>query len=309
VRLKTSGASVVAIAAVVILVSMSVPARAQDGQVLLPAQSAAKAKALLQEMIQALGGSAYLEVKDSTCRGMLGTFGHSGMLSSYESFWDFNKFPDKDRTEFSKKRNIIEITNGNQGWTLDRGGVSDESAKEIQDNVRERELDLDYILRYRLNEPGMIFRYIGPDIVDLKEADWVEIDDPEGHQIRIAISKMTHLPIREEVAMRDPVTHMRTEEVNYYSDFHKVDGVMLYFQQTQIRNGMKQFQVFYDPNGCKLNTGLSDSLFTKASLEELWAKTGKKKKNKKEEKKAKADKKPSAAKTASDHLIRFRLTR
>ncbi|MGH9677270.1 MAG: hypothetical protein ACRD36_09230, partial [Candidatus Acidiferrum sp.] len=97
--------------------------RAQDGQVLLPEQSTAKAKQLLQEMIQALGGSAYLNVKDSTCTGMLGSFGHSGALTGYDNFWDFVKFPDKDRTEFSKKRNQIQVTNGNQGWVLDRGGV------------------------------------------------------------------------------------------------------------------------------------------------------------------------------------------
>ncbi|MHB8541351.1 MAG: hypothetical protein ACYDCD_10475 [Candidatus Acidiferrales bacterium] len=274
-RLMQRAASLVTVFAAVFFAAC-VPMRAQDGQVLLPEQSAAKAKALLQQMIQTLGGSAYLNVKDSTCRGMLGSFGHSGALTGYDTFWDYVKFPDKDRTEFSKKRNQIQITNGKQGWVLDRGGVSAEPAKELADNERELKLDLDYILRYRLNEPGMIFRYDGPDIVDLKEADWVELDDPQGHQIRIAIAKLTHLPIRKEVAMRDPVTHMRTEEVDYYSNFHAVDGVTMYFQQTHIRNGLKVFQVFYDANGCKFNTGLPDSLFTKESLDERWAHLDKK---------------------------------
>jgi hypothetical protein len=264
----------------------AVPSRAQDDQVLLPEQSAAKAKALLQEMIQALGGNAYLNVKDSTCRGRLGSFGHSGALSGYDVFLDLVKLPDKDRQEMSKKRNIIYVTNGNQGWVLDRGGVSAEPADQIADNQRELQLDLDYILRFRLNEPGMIFHYDGTDVVDLKEADWVEIDDPQGHEIRIAIAKLTHLPIRKEVAMRDPVTHMRTEEVDYYSNFQSVDGVTMYFQQTRFRNGMKVFQVFYDPDGCKFNTGLQDSLFTKESLEQRWSQGGGKKGKKNKEKEA-----------------------
>ena len=264
----------------------AVPARAQDDQVLLPEQSAAKAKALLQEMIQAMGGNAYLNVKDSTCHGRLGSFGHSGALSGYDVFLDLVKLPDKDRQEMSKKRNIIYVTNGNQGWVLDRGGVSAEPADQIADNQRELQLDLDYILRFRLNEPGMIFHYDGTDVVDLKEADWVEIDDPQGHEIRIAIAKLTHLPIRKEVAMRDPVTHMRTEEVDYYSNFHSVDGVTMYFQQTRFRNGMKVFQVFYDPDGCKFNTGLQDSLFTKESLEQRWSQGGGKKGKKNKEKEA-----------------------
>lgn len=260
-----------------ILLAASVPAHAQDGEILLPEQSAAKAKSLIQGMIQALGGNAYLNAKDTTCHGRLGTFGHSGMLSNYEIFVDYVKFPDKDRTEFSKKRNIINISNGNQGWVLDRGGVSEEPASQIADNQSQLQFDLDYILRYRLNEAGMIFRYLGPDIVDLKEADWVEIDDPQGHEIKIAIAKLTHLPLRREVAMRDPVTHARTEDVDYYSNFHSIDGVMLYFGQTHIRNGMKVFQVFYDPDGCKVNSGLQDSFFTKESLEQRWAQVGGKK--------------------------------
>lgn len=253
-------------------------ARAQDGDVLLPAESSAKAKVLLQGMIQALGGSAYLNVKDSTCRGRLGSFGHSGALSGYDVFLDYVKLPNKDRQEMSKKRNIIYVSNGDQGWVLDRGGVSAEPADQIADSQRELQVDLDYILRFRLNEPNMIFRYAGPDVVDLKEADWVEIDDPQGHEIRIAIARLTHLPIRKEVAMRDPTTHMRTEEVDYYSNFQPVDGVMMYFQQTRFRNGMKVFQVFYDPDGCRFNTGLQDSFFTKESLEQRWSQVDKKKK-------------------------------
>jgi hypothetical protein len=285
VRVRRRLVSVVAFAAVVFAIA-SVPARGQDDEILLPEQSAAKAKALLQGMIQALGGNAYLNVKDSTCHGRLGSFGHSGALSGYDVFMDFVKLPDKDRQEMSKKRNIIYVTNGDHGWVLDRGGVSEESADQIADNERELQLDLDYILRFRLNEPGMIFRYQGTDVVDLKEADWIEIDDPQGHEIHIAIAKLTHLPIRKEVAMRDPVTHMRTEEVDYYSNFQKVDGVMMYFQQTRFRNGMKVFQVFYDPDGCRFNTGLQDSFFTKESLEQRWAQVGGKKSKKNKDKDA-----------------------
>lgn len=280
-RLMSRGVSVLAVMGAILAMAV-ISTRAQEGEVLLPAQSAAKAKSLLQGMIQALGGNAYLNVKDSTCKGRLGSFGHSGALSGYDVFLDLVKLPDKDRQEMSKKRNIIYVTNGKQGWVLDRGGVSQEPADQIADAQREQQVDLDYILRFRLNEPDMIFRYLGPDVVDLKEADWVEIDDPQGHEIRIAIAKLTHLPIRKEVAMRDPLTHMRTEEVDYYSNFQAVDGVTMYFQQTRIRNGMKVFQVFYDPDGCKFNTGLQDSLFTKESLEERWSQVDKKGKKRKD---------------------------
>ncbi|MFZ0212609.1 MAG: hypothetical protein WBE20_15715 [Candidatus Acidiferrales bacterium] len=286
-RLTHRPLSILAISAAIACAACAPVWAQDDAQILMPEQSAAKAKQLLQQTIQALGGNAYLDVKDSSCMGWLGEFGHSGALQSYDRFWDFVKFPDKDRTEFSKKRNIIQIFNGNQGWVLDRGGVSDADASQIKDNENQLEMDLDNILRFRMKDPGMIFRYDGPDVVDLKEADWVELDDPQGHEIRIAIGRLDHLPIRKEVAMRDPITHMRTEEVDYYSNFHPIDGVMMYFDQTHVRNGLKTFTVSYIPDGCKFNTGLQDAFFTKASLDERWAKVGKKgKKDKTKEKDA-----------------------
>jgi hypothetical protein len=253
-------------------------AAAQDSEVLMPEQSATKAKQLLQQAIQALGGKAYLDVRDATCTGRLGQFDHSGDLTGFGEFVDYMQPPYRERQENLPKRNIIEVYNGDKGWVLDRGGVSDAPEADLaafQDTVRK---DLDNILRHRIHEPGMIFRYGGRDIVDLKEVDWVELVDAESRTVRIALASNTHLPIRKVVETRDPRIQMKSEELEYYSNYHPIDGIETAFQITRVRNGMKIFQVFF--NTCKYNTGLSDSLFTKESLEERWAKIGKKPKHK-----------------------------
>ncbi|MGH9702021.1 MAG: hypothetical protein ACRD4K_01495, partial [Candidatus Acidiferrales bacterium] len=154
-------------------------ASSQDSQIMMPAQSAAKAKQLLQETIQAMGGDAYLGVKDVTIAGRMGQFGHSGDLTGYVAFWDYNKLPDKDLTEYGGKRNIVESYNGDHGWTMDRGGVSDAPESSIEQHKEDLKTDLDMILRFRIKEPGMNFRYGGPDVVDLKQADWVELSDSD----------------------------------------------------------------------------------------------------------------------------------
>lgn len=251
-------------------------AAAQDAQILLPQQSADKAKALIHEMIGALGGKGWLNIRDEECTGRAGQFGHSGDLNGYDVFYDFIKFPDKDRTEFSKKRNIINVFDGQHGWVLDQGGVSDATAADLANYQADLKKDLDHLLRYRLNEPGMIFRYVGPDVVDLEEADWVEMVDGEGRSIRIAIGKIKHLPIRKVVVTRDPKTNLQTEEIEYYSNWQPSDELKVAYQVTRERNGFKVYQVFY--SSCKFNTGMSDSLFTRESLEERWQQVGKKKK-------------------------------
>lgn len=260
---------------------------AQEDENMMPDQSAAKAKQLIQEAITALGGPAYLNVHDVTCTGHLGDFEHSGDLAGFEHFIDYSEPPTKDRQENLPKRNLIEVYNGDKGWTLDRGGVSEAAPTDVARFQADTKIDLDNILRHRIHEPNMIFRYAGPDVVDLKEADWVEMVDSDNRTIRIAFARDTHLPIQKKVEIRDSRTQMKSEEIEYYSLYHPIDGVETPFQITRERNGMKVFQVFFDK--CNYNTGLADSLFTKESLDERWSKVGKKQKKHQKSKSDKTD--------------------
>lgn len=261
------------------------PASAQETVVLMPEESAAKAKQLLQQAIDALGGSAYLNMRDMTCTGRASQFGHSGELNGFETFINYVEPPTMDRTENLPQRNIIDVYNGDMGWTLDRGGVAEAPVTDLarfQDNVRK---DIFNILKNRVHEDGMILRYAGVDIVDLHEVDWVELVDANDSTIRIAIAKDSHLPIRKTVQTRDPKTRNVTEEIELFSNYHPIGGIETPFQIERDRNGMKIYQIFFDK--CDYNTGLPASLFTKESLDERWEKIGKKErsKEKKEEKK------------------------
>lgn len=249
-------------------------ALAQDDQFLMPEQSAAKAKQLLDQAIEALGGSTYLNLRDATCTGRLGTFDHSGELTGFGHFIDYTIPPFKERQENLPKRNIIEVYNGNKGWELDRGGVADAPQADLIDFQEGVKKDLDNILRHRIHEPDMTFRYGGPDVIDGWKADWVELVDSENRTIRIAFTSNTHLPIRKIVDTRDPKTRMKSQEIEYYSNYHPIDGIQTAFQITRERNGIKIFQAFFDK--CDYNTNLSDSLFTKESLDQRWSQVGKK---------------------------------
>ena len=96
--------------------------------------------------------------------------------------------------------------------------------------------------------------------------------------IRIAVARSTHLPIRKVVVSRDQNTRTKRDEVEFYSNYHPIAGIQTPFQITRERNGIKVYQAFFE--GCDYNTNLSDSYFTKESLEERWAKVGKKDKKK-----------------------------
>jgi hypothetical protein len=255
------------------MVALAAPVRtvAQE-DVLTPDQSSAKAKQILQQAIAGLGGPAYLNVKDITVEAKLGQFDHSGQLRGYAKIIDIAIPPDKDRTENLPKRD--------KGWDLDRGGVSEATITDMATSQEDTKKDIDNILRHRIHEPGMIFRYGGLDVVDYEESDWVELVDSENRTFRIAISRSSHLPIRKVVDTRDANTRMRSEEIEYYSNYHPINGIQSPFQITRERNGIKIYQVFFDK--FDYNTGVSPELFTKESLDERWEKVGKKEKKPKE---------------------------
>lgn len=254
------------------------PGAAQNPQVLLPEQSAEKAKAIIQKTIQALGGPAYLGIREITCSGRFAIFDRNGQLGGYARFWDFTKLPDKNRTEYYKQRNIIQVRTAEAGWDMDRGGVVDAPADDLENYREGLKKDIDAIFRTRLNEEGMIFRYGGPDLVDLKQVDWVEIVDRDRRSFRIAIVRSTSLPIRAETTTRDRRTRERAVDTYYFSNYHPVQGVQTPLQVARERNGRKFFQVFYD--ACQYNTGLADSFFTRESLEQRFGELNKGKKKK-----------------------------
>ena len=272
-------------------------ARAQDGQFLMPEQSAAKAKELLNQTITALGGAAYLNVHDYTCTGRSGTFDHSGDMTNFVELKDSRELPDKARFEYTRKgRNsilqyavgideglefthggiVITVYNGNRGWSYDRNGVTELPADSIHDFRDQVNRSLGSVLRFRLKEPDMNFRYGGEDAVDLKPADWVELTDADDNTIRIAIARDTHLPIREVVQVRDPHARVKVEQIYYFANYHAMNGVMTPLQTSQERNGIRISQTFLDR--CDYNLNPPEAAFTRDMLDKRWAQVSDKEK-------------------------------
>lgn len=281
------------LAAVILAGSLAcVPAiaRAQGSQFLLPEQSTAKAKELLHQAIDALGGPAFLNLRDSSCTGRTATFEHSGDLTDFLQLNEVREFPDKARLEYVRKgRNtiagyvlgvdglefshggiVVTVYSGNHGWSYDRSGVNELPADYVSDFRQQVHVSLGNVLRVRVNEPGMAFRYGGEDAVDLRAADWVELTDAEDITIRIAISQSTHLPIREVVQTPlDPKLHSKSEDIFYFSDYHLMGGLETPLQTTQERNGTKIAQTFWDK--CEYGLNPPESTFSRQDLDKRWA--------------------------------------
>jgi hypothetical protein len=278
--MKLNGQRALFVLAVVVVWYFCLPRlHAQNPDQLLLAESAAKAKSILQQTIGALGGPAYMDLRSSDCRGRYAQFQHSGEVGGYIELRQVRALPDKSRVEYDDKARIADVYAGDQGWTMDRGGVSEEPADVLADYQESLKIDINNILRFRMDDASLIFRYGGTDVVDLKRADWVEIGDHEGHTLRIAIDKGTHLPIRSIMTKRDPKTGERIQQDTAFTSYHLTDGVQIPFRVSRFLNGRQTYEAFLD--SCTLNSNLPPDFFTRASLEkhfdELNGKTKKKK--------------------------------
>lgn len=249
-------------------------------------EGAAKAKQMLQQVIAALGGPAYLNARDSDCLGKIAHFGPVGDVPDYTEFRDLWLYPDKNRTEYSTQGEHtivgflmgsddllithgganVTVFNGPGGWTLDRKGVEDQPEAVVKSFNDDLKASLDTMLRRRLSEPGLEARYTGPDIIDLKEAEWIEFNDSDHHDYRLAIEKTTHLPLRWVIATRDPETHRTSDITTSYVQYMTQDGIKTPLNTEVYRNDRKVTQTYL--SSCKYNSDLSPQLFTRASLEE-----------------------------------------
>jgi hypothetical protein len=256
--------------------------------------SVAKGRRVTKQVIAALGGPAYLNVQSVQCDGRDATFGTAGTLMGFTQFRDTWLLPDKNRVEYFTKGEhtivgflmgsdellithggaMITVFNGKEGWTLDKSGVSNQPEDLIKNFNDQLKTDMNNVLRKRINEPGVEAEYAGSDLIDLKEAEWIDFTDREQRMMRLGIDKYSHLPLRWVVVTRNPETREKTEVITSFTQYSLTDGVKTPLSIELSRNDRKVSQTFL--TSCKFNSDISPELFTRAALEQAAKDTGKK---------------------------------
>jgi hypothetical protein len=169
---------------------------------------------------------------------------------------------------------ILMVFDGDHGWMLDKSGVSDQPADAVSAFVEQVKSGMNNMLRSRMNEPGVEYHYAGTDLLDLKEVEWIEFTDRDHRDLRLALDKFTHLPLRWVVTTRDPETRERTEITTTYVQYLAYDGVKTPLNIVRLSNDHEISQTFLTT--CKYNSNLATQLFTRASLEQHSAEVSKK---------------------------------
>jgi hypothetical protein len=220
-------------------------------------ENARKAKVLIEQAIQALGGQAWLNVQDMREEGRTWTVYHDQPTGTAQ-FWLFWKYPDKERVELTKKRDWIIINNGEQGYEITFRGTALEDKKSLDDYVRRRKYSLVWALRRWLTEPGVALFYEGQVIAAQKQAEQVTILNPQNEAVTIDLDYNSHLPIKKSFTWRDQ-DRERNEEVEIYDNYKMIQNVATPLSITRFHNGDMVNQRFITQ--AAYNQNLPDSLF------------------------------------------------
>ena len=221
--------------------------------------NAAKAKSIIEQGIQALGGEAYLTIRDRESQGRGYGF-HSGRPTGAGGvFWSFWEFPDKERVELTKERDIAELYVGNKAWEITYKGPHPIEQKDLDDYLRRRKFSIDTVLRTWVNDPGVVMLFEGNAIAAQHPALRVTLVNSKNESVTLYFDTDTHLPVKKTFEWRDPVDRQKNLEEEVYENYRAVSGVMAPFNITRVFNGDMSSQRFL--NTVTINQGLDQAMF------------------------------------------------
>ena len=212
---------------------------------------------IVKDAIAALGGQNFLDMEDRVESGRAYSFYHeklSGLSIAkiYTRYITVNPLRStrelglRERQAFGKNEDTAVVFREEGAANINWRGAKEMPA---EDFARYRETMLHnifYILRVRLHEAGLIFEFIGSDVVDRVPVDIVDVIDAENNKVRVYFHQITKLPVREVFYRRNAVTKDKDEEITVFSKYREVDGIQWPWAIERQRNGEKVFEIFAD---------------------------------------------------------------
>jgi hypothetical protein len=224
-------------------------------------ENSRQARALVDKAIQALGGQAYLTMHDLEQEGRTYSFYHGRPTSNGILFWRFLEYPDKERLEVTKERDVAYVYTGDKGYELTYKGAHPIEKKDLDDYLRHRRLSIDTILRTWINDPAVAFFYDGNALAGNLPAQQVTLINARDEAVRLFFDLDTHLPLKKSYKWRDPVDKENNLEEEIFDNYRldKTSGVMIPWGFTRYFNGDMQSERFV--SGVHVNQGLNEAMF------------------------------------------------
>lgn len=212
--------------------ALSVNAQQDDS-----AKNAEQARAELDLMVKALGGDAWLHMQNREYQGRTAAFYHGKPSGTTAEYWEFHAWPDHDRIEFTKHRDVVQIYTGREGWEVIFSGKKELPKDQVEDYLRRRDHSIETVVKEWLKDPQTILLFEGQKLVESHMADQVTLISSKNEAVTIQLDSQTHLPLRRSFQWRDPIYKDKNEDAEEYDNYRDVQGFQTPFNITRFKNG------------------------------------------------------------------------
>ncbi len=206
-----------------------------------------RGRKLLDAMVAALGGEAWLRRQTWIFEGRTATFykgqPDGGTLQFEE---DYRVQPFGERLVMishfgaivaKDHRDVAEVWTSENGYEITYKGTRPLPATEVAEFQRWRRHSLETVVEEWLKQPGTVVMDEGSKRVEGHVADQVSVLSAANDAVTLTLDQSTHLPVSLSFRWRDPLYKDWNTEVEEFADYHGVQGIATPFSIITTHNG------------------------------------------------------------------------
>jgi outer membrane lipoprotein-sorting protein len=222
-----------------------------------------KAEQIIQHAVEALGGSAYLNVRSVIGRGLFTPY-KDGQSDIPSAFVDYIIYPDRERTEFKAQTGkIIQTNTGDTGWLYDGASksIKDMTKVQVADFQRGIRASVDYLLRGFWRKEGAKLTYVGRREAGLaRRNETVRLTYADGFTVDFEFGAKDYLPMKIQYK-RTNAEGEETAEEDRLAQHLKIAGVTAPFVIDHYSAGAQMSRINYQ--SVEFNPPIADTLFAR----------------------------------------------
>ncbi len=249
------------------------PASATTGQ-----SDTERGRQLIDQMVAALGGEAWLNRTTIQIDGRTSSFFHSQPNPYIVEYHEqrrlaVNGQTEADRVGFltergmiepGKKIDVVQIWTAGNGYEITYKGQAALPKEQVEEYTRRRAHSIEEVVHTWLKAPGVMIVSEGTIMVVRRLADRVTVLTADNDAVTLELDATTHLPLRRTFRWRNPQFKDYDEESETYDDYHTIQGLPTPLTITRYHNGEMANQRFL--TRVVYNLPLDPSLFDPAIL-------------------------------------------
>ena len=214
-----------------------------------------RGRKLVSDTIHALGGDGFRQMTTRSETGRAYSFYREEINGlSIARFYTKYLSADADtpvrqvqRQSFGKKEENWVLLTGKDCWDVTFRGARKLPEERMQQYRDSTNRDIFYILRMRMDEPGLIFETRGRDVVENQSVEILDVVDAENRKLTVYINANTHLPVKQTFQRWDNNINDRRDEVTRFTKYREAgNGVMWPYDVQKERDKERLSQLYAD---------------------------------------------------------------